>query len=366
MGGGGGTLPPKVDDAGMVQVSGCAPPSQARFAPNGYYTSKASVCAVDGTPHLFHGVDRPSLEWSPAGVSVNADDFARMAAWNANVVRIALNQDFWLTGAALYDANYAAHVDAAVHFAENAGLDVILDLHWSDRGNLAAKTLGKQNTEGSSAQQPMADTNSKRFWTELANAYKNDGRVLFELYNEPTDIPWDVWLHGGSTGGYTAVGMQDLYDAIRGAGAENVVIAGGVHWAYQLSGVSSAPIVGYNIMYATHPYDKSDNQPPSWDASFGFLATNDIAPVIATEFGDGNAQCTGDWNAKLIAYADMHRMSWTAWAWYPSGCNFPSIIADWTGMPTVQGAVVKGALARDPKVVPRDAGVDASGDADAD
>jgi hypothetical protein len=367
-GGGGGIVPPPPkDEAGAIQLAGCSPPGEAHIAPGGYYTSKATVCTSAGAAHLFHGVDRPSLEWSAMGVMFSADDFRKMAGWNANIVRIALNQDFWLSGAALHDPNYPAHVDEIVRDAEAAGLDVILDLHWSDRGNLGVTTTGKQNADDS-AQQPMADVNSKQFWIEVATKYKGDGHVLFEMYNEPTDIPWDVWLHGGPFAGFTVVGMQDLYDAIRGVGADNVVIAGGLHWAYNLSAVGSAPITGYNVMYATHPYNKMDNSPSTWESSFGYLATNDIAPVIATEFGDFSAQCTGAWNQQLISFADMHRISWTAWAWFPSGCKFPSIIEDWSGAPTVQGAIVKNALAGYPKITIPDAGapMDASADADPD
>jgi hypothetical protein len=95
--------------------------------------------------------------------------------------------------------------------------------------------------------------------------------VLFELYNEPHDIPWQVWLHGGTVGGvasYQAVGMQDLYDAVRATGANNVVIAGGIGWAFNLSSVYANKIQGYNIMYATHPYYPQDPA-TQWDSMFG-------------------------------------------------------------------------------------------------
>ncbi len=37
--------------------------------------------------------------------------------------------------------------------------------------------------------------------------------VLFELYNEPHDISWSVWLNGGDTGdGFTTPGMQAIYN----------------------------------------------------------------------------------------------------------------------------------------------------------
>lgn len=340
---------------GGVKLAGCnvdggAPP----VAPGGYYTKGATACGPGAEPHLFHGVDRPSLEWSPTGDHISAADFALIGSWNANAVRIALNQDFWLSGAAQYDANYAATVAQAVAWAEAAGLDVILDLHWSDKGDLSIAKSG---------QQEMADVNSKQFWSEVAGAYKGDGHVLFELYNEPHDVTWSVWQNGGTANGYTVIGMQELYDTVRQAGANNIVVAGGVNWAYDLAGVATNALRGYNIMYATHPYDQPDKQPGGWEGNFGYLATGDIAPVIVTEFGDGATQCTGAWDTKLIAFAGTHEISWTAWAWYPGGCSFPSLIADWSPTPTVQGAVVQTALAAFPKTVPQyDAGIADAGD----
>jgi endoglucanase len=344
------SVPPR----GCTLEAGSPPP----VAPNGYYTNGGTVCTADGIPHVFRGVDRPSLEWSSDGVNITQADFQLMASWGANVVRIALNQDFWLSGAALYDASYRATVDQAVQWAEQAGLDVILDLHWSDTGNLGAAL----NTNGAcpavngqpavcSAQQPMADANSIEFWKEVAGVYQGDGRVLFELYNEPHGVAWNVWLNGGPAAGFTVAGMQQLYGAVRGAGANNVVIAGGLDWAYDLSGVGPSGVFvdGYNVMYATHPYLTSGDASSGWESSFGHLETTDFAPVIATEFGDGTTpNCKGDWDQDLIAFLEAHRGSWTAWAWYPGvdsddpqGCHFPSLILDWNATPSVQGAVVE-------------------------
>ncbi len=284
-----------------------------------------------------------------------------MAGWHANVVRIALNQDFWLAGAALHDPGYGSAVDEAIAWAEAAGLDVILDLHWSDKGNLAA-------TKANSTQQRMADANSVEFWTEVATRYKGDGRVLFELYNEPHDISPDVWLNGGSAGDYDAVGMQALYDAVRAAGAENLVIAGGLNWAYSLTALPGGAIRGYNVMYAVHPYNKSDNQPAGWESNWGFVASTNFAPVIATEFGDSTSGCSAAWDSTLVQYCDQHRISWTAWAWYPGGCGFPSLVSDWAGTPTVQGQVIKDALSAYPPEPARasDSGVEASSPAATD
>ncbi|MEO6601545.1 MAG: cellulase family glycosylhydrolase [Polyangiaceae bacterium] len=338
-------------DATPSVLKGCelSDGATAKTAPGGYYTNGATVCTAAGEAHLFHGIARPSLEWDPYGEWNNSQgiprsDFDAMAAWHANVVRIALNQDFWLANATLHDPNYQKTVDDAVRNAEAAGMDVILDLHWSDRGDLTASQAGgMQNTPGHADQQPMADVNSKQFWLEVATKYKGDGHVLFELYNEPYGITWPTWLNGGTVKEYQAVGMQQLYDTVRGAGADNVVIAGGLSYAFDLSQAREYLIQGYNVMYATHPY-YPQNPISAWDTKFGYLAAQDIAPVIATEFGDTKTACTGDWDTQLTAYADARQISWTAWAWWAGDCHFPSLISDWDYTPTVQGAVIKAAL----------------------
>jgi aryl-phospho-beta-D-glucosidase BglC (GH1 family) len=346
------------------------------MAPNGYYTSGATVCTADGQPHIFHGVDRPSLEWSSTGNQISPSDFAAMATWHANVVRIALNQDWWVAPgpgqtAPLYDPTYPSTVDQAIAWAEQAGLDVILDLHWSDRGNLNVTKGNSPDVVGTSNQQPMADVNSVTFWSQVAARYKGDGHVLFELYNEPNSIGWNVWLSGGTVMEYQAVGMQTLYNAVRAAGADNVVIAGGIDWAYDLSGVRTHMISGYNIMYATHPYREGGSGVGQWNAAFGYLASEDIAPVIVTEFGDNRVSgCTAQWDTSVIQFAanpSLH-ISWTAWAWYYPGdsklCSFPALLAGWDYAPTVQGAVVQMALMNDPAPMPPSA-ADAGSDAEA-
>jgi endoglucanase len=338
--GGGG--PPAM--TGPSTPVGCAVAPTHAVAPGGYYVNGNTVCTTAGTAHLFHGVDRPSLEWASTGERLSAADFRLMGTWKANVVRIALNQDFWLAGSKYADPAYPARVDSAVNWAESAGLDVILDLHWSDAG-----VLGGCDPSGN-CQQVMADANSITFWTEVAGRYKNDGRVLFELYNEPHDVTWGVWKSGGSSGeGWTAAGMQQLYKAVRDTGANNLVVIGGLNYAFDLSGVAANRIDGYNIVYATHPYNTSGRAPSTWDHAWGYLTATD--PVIVTEFGDsgsaagdGGTVCASAYSQELITYADAHNAGWTAWAWFPGGCGFPSILADWSGTPNAPGVVVKAAL----------------------
>jgi endoglucanase len=373
---GGPTSPatgPSTPQALSCDLRGGSPPP---IAPNGYYTNGAAICTPAGVEHLFHGVDRPSLEFCADSTDVGCthltpEDFQLMAGWNSNVVRVALDQDRWLTGAALYDPNYTATVDQVIVWAEGVGLDVILDLHWSDRGDLTVVDSAKQ-AAGNSQQQPMADVNSIEFWREVATRYRGDGRVLFELYNEPNSISWNIWQSGGTYGGYQYVGMQTLYDTIRrDAQADNLVIVGGLDWSFDLSKVLSYPIQGYNIAYAAHVYRAADAI-GLWTTNFGYLAQQNIAPVIVTEFGDNqpSPNCTGAWDTSLLAYANQWSISWSAWAWYvpypttlQSLCSFPSLISDWTGTPSVQGQAVLAALQAYPIPVSSESGVEAGSEA---
>lgn len=302
---------------------GGAPPN------NGYYTEGNLIKKSDGTPHLFHGLARPSLEWNASGEMLSKSDYDLIKGWSANVVRLSLNQQFWLKDSASYKETVAQNIQ----WAKETGMDVIVDLHWSDKGDL----------NGQAGQQRMADKNSVQFWAEVAAKYKEDGRVIFELYNEPHDVSWDVWKNGGQSGdGFEVAGMQELYDTVRGAGAENLILIGGLDYAFDLSGVPEHRINGYNIVYVSHPYDFPGKQPADWEEHVGFLTQTD--PVMFTEFGVINGSCSADYYSKVIQFADEHTMSWTGWAWYPKDCTFPSLISNWGGTPTEAGQTVKNAL----------------------
>jgi endoglucanase len=333
-----GNEPQAGEAAGGAPTAPCRVERTPPTAPGGYYVDKSTICTQAGEAHVFRGLARPSLEWSPTGEHLSARDFKLMASWGANVVRLPLNQAFWLEDSPQFAPGYADLVDEVVEWAKAAGMDVILDLHWSEAG----KAGGCDPSP--TCQQQMADERSITFWSELAGRYRGDGRVLFELYNEPHDVTWEVWKSGGETsGGFRAAGMQQLYDAVRAAGADNLVIIGGLDWAFDLSGVPAHRIDGYNIVYATHPYNTPHRQPASWDESWGFLTATDA--VMVTEFGNlDDPSCSTDFTEAVIAYADAHGASWAAWAWFPGGCTFPGLIEDWRGTPSAVGSLVRAAL----------------------
>lgn len=351
-------------DAAGVRVDGSSIP----VAPNGFASVGNQIFSVATCkPHRFVGVSRPPLGYAAADPRMSgatmAGDFARIRSWRANTVRIEVSQNFWVPTARWYDPAYPGRVEEAVRAARAAGLSVILALQTSDRGDPDYPG----DIFRSNPQQEMADVNhSLPFWRDLATRFKGDGGVIFELYSEPFYIPhgkksnWDLWLNGGVVPAGTvydeprksfrAAGMQQLYDEVRKAGANNLVIVGGTHWGYLLDGVPAHRVKGHNIAYAAHPWDWPDKQPATWQQDWAFLAATD--PVILSEIGNYN--CQSGYMEKVLDKADELKLSWIAWAWQVPGpedvpvgprgesyCNTWKLIADWDGTPTWAGNLVK-------------------------
>ena len=208
-------------------------------------------------------------------------DWAAIQSWKADVVRIPLNEDSWL-GLTCVDtdgfvhnsdpgSNYRAAVASMVQEANAAGMYVSLDMHWALPGN--ACPMG---------QDQMADADhSLDFWTSIANTFKDNPAVMFELFNEPflnSDFTgsdsWAYLMQGtdGAFTGYPATSnggnqqniktpwniasYQALIDAVRATGATNVVLIGSQAYTSDLSGwLSHVPTDSAGQMAATwHAY----------------------------------------------------------------------------------------------------------------
>ena len=207
------------------------------------------------------------------------------------------------------------------------------------------------------------------FWREVAGKYKNHPAVLFDLLNEPHDVSWEVWRDGGPVTdaktsdkvaaenkdrlvAFQSVGMQGLLDAVRGTGARNVAIVGGLDWGYDLSGVLEGRALedrsGDGVVYSSHVY------PWKRDWRGKFLAVAEKHPVFLGEVGADEkkmdflpADVQEDpktWAPDMLAAIQKHRLHWTAWSFHPGAT--PRVILDWNYTPSpFWGALVKRALA---------------------
>ena len=330
---------------------------------------------ANGQPLQLRGVNVSGLEftavqgWSPTdpwgGMSPN---WNAIKAWDANVVRLPLNEASWLgytcvdgTGATRNPDpghNYQSTVKKAVADATAAGLYVIVDLHWTAPSNFCPL-----------AQNPMADAdNSINFWTSVANSFKGYPNVVFELFNEPYlfyltsgETEWGVLMQGGTMNQYVTgdgsawtknytwkvAGMQQMLDTIRATGATNVVLAGGVSWSQDLSQwAANKPKDPLNQLAAVwHAYPNSGTVGDAQAAlpkfgSIGYTWTDSVLsagyPVLITEFGDHDAPGTvgAPFVSKLLPWADSRGVSYLGWTWDSWGDSNNVLIKDSSGTPT--------------------------------
>jgi hypothetical protein len=312
------------------------------------------VQTKDGKTVWLQGLNVVSLEWSMKGERVLRSLQVAVDEWKSNIIRLPLRDDFWFgKGPGQKDggAAYRELVDAAVNVAANRGAYILLDLH-----RFRAPT-----------QEHMA------FWNEVAAKYKNHPAVLFDLFNEPHGISWEVWRNGGlvadkerpadedafsteqekaqAAQGFRSPGMQRLVDVVRETGARNIVVAGGLDWAYDLSGIAKGFALedkkGNGIMYATHIYPWKSN----WRDKVLVIA--DKYPILIGEVGCDIKKVSFIpaeqqenpylWAPDMLGFIQKYRLHWTAFAFHPAAT--PVMITGWDYSPTpFWGAFVKSAL----------------------
>ena len=306
-------------------------------------TKDGKIVNDQGKVVVLKGLARPSLEWNRQGQYLSQSDIAAMRKWGANVIRIALNQAFWLdSGPRESMGSYKQIVDAMIYYAIKLEMAVILDLH------IIRPTTPVQ-------QDNMANVASIRFWQDIAKTYADFGTVLFELYNEPNAITNEQWLNGGDnprppTGQGPYVGYQQLYNAVREAGAKNICIVAGTRFGYDLSFVNSGfRVQGVDIVYCAHPWQPRGTAEDPLDRNFAGLRGE--FPVIFTEFGwNGWGKYNADFYKYLISYMNEHGFHYTGWGWWVEANNpaFPCLIDDWTGTPINGGKIIHDDIQRNP------------------
>jgi len=300
------------------------------------------VDAQGNTVRLF-GVNRSGTEYACVqgfGIFDGPSDAASVAAiksWNANAVRVPLNEDCWLgingVQSAYSGSAYQSAIVAYVMLLLENGIYPIVDLHWTAPGSQLA-----------TGQEPMPDADhSVAFWTSVASTFKGDANVVLELFNEPwpdnnqdTDEAWTCWLNGGTCSSvpYTVAGMQSLVSAVRQTGAGNLLLLGGVDYSNGLSHwVANKPNDPLNNLAAAwHVYPENPCVTSScWDANAGAVVQS--YPIVATEVGDSD--CDATFPTSVMSWLDGHGQNYLAWTWdtFGTSCSNYSLVSDYDGTP---------------------------------
>jgi endoglucanase len=243
-------------------------------------------------------------------------------------------------------------LDKIITYAGQEGLKVILDDHRSEAGE-SAEANGLWYTSTYTSQDWVND------WVTLARRYAGNPTVVgFDLRNEPHTPAGDTYAQGATWG--TGDASTDVRLAYEQAGnailaadpnalifcegiSENPAASGGTNstwWGGDLAEAGQYPVALISpghVVYSAHDYGpnlfqqtwfNSATTPASldavWNQNWGYLYTQNIAPVWVGEFGtdntagdveSGTAGSQGQWFESLVAYLSANPwMGWTYWA----------------------------------------------------
>ncbi len=248
-------------------------------------------------------------------------------------------------------------MDKIVQYAGTLGLRILLDHHRSDAG-AGPNGNGLWHTTAYPESRWISD------WTMLATRYANNPTVIgADLHNEP---------HGAATWGDGSANDWRLAaerggNAVLAANPNWLIVVEGIEnyagqnywWGGNLAGAAAHPVrldVPGRLVYSPHDYPASvypqtwfsdpnypANLPAIWDAKWGYLFRNNIAPVLLGEFGSRLATTSDQqWATTIVKYlggdfnldnvSDLspgqQGISWTWWSWNPNSGDTGGILAD--------------------------------------
>ena len=218
-----------------------------------------------------------------------------------------------------------ARITSAVNTIRANGMSVILDVHNYARYN--------NNTIGSKA---VPNTAFANFWSQLADHFANQDKVIFGLMNEPHDLKAKSWLASANVAAA----------AIRATGAKNLILVPGSAWTGAHSwqtdttdGNNASTMLGFtdpanNYAYEVHQYFDQDFSGTnascfgSADALTGlksftsWLKANGKRGFLG-EFGTGNSEPCLAALRDALTIVNAEPSVWLGWTYWAAGDRWP-------------------------------------------
>ncbi len=337
----------------------------------GYWrTSGIAVYDADGTPVRIAGINWFGLEtanYAPHGLWTR--DYRSMLdqikSLGYNTLRLPYCSQLFDAGSTPNGIDFSGGknadlaglsglgiMDKIVAYSGQIGLRVILDRHRPDSGAQSVLWYTAAYPE----QRWISD------WTMLAQRYAGNPTVVgADLHNEPHGNP----AAGGACWG-CGITAQDWRLAAERAGnailsvnpnwlifVEGVEAVGSdfYWWGGNLSAAGANPVrlnVANRLVYSPHDYPASvfaqswfsdpnypNNLPNVWGPHWGYLLTQNVAPVMLGEFGTRLATTSDQqWLSTLVNYLrptstyGANSFGWTFWCINPNSGDTGGILND--------------------------------------
>ncbi|RKR18966.1 cellulase family glycosylhydrolase [Arthrobacter oryzae] len=332
-------------------------------APTGWlHTSGGTILDSNNAPYTikaasWFGMETPDC--MPHGLwgTLTIDDaLANIKSMGFNTVRLPFSNECLAATSIAGNLNYWANrayglegktplilMDTVIARAKANGLQIILDRHRPSSADQSPLWYTSAYPES----RWIAD------WKMLAARYKTDPTVIgADLHNEPAGAAtWGGaaatdWQAAATRGGNAVLASNpNLLIIIEGI--ENQGNGTTTWWGGGLADVKNKPVTlatPNRVVYSPHDYPASlfaqkwfsdpsypNNLPAVWDANWGYIQKQGIAPILLGEFGTA-LQTTSDqqWMAKIVSYLGTNSMSFAYWAFNPnSGITGGLVQADW-------------------------------------
>jgi len=271
---------------------------------------------TNGNNVLLHGYMQPATSYFNGGSGVNFTDpttfypsdvageltyfknvaelmthtnalFGKSHGWYCSFVRYLDGDAGWsngsLTDSAMFNRWITNMCVPYVQYCQSVGIYVVICGH---------PAFVNANDDGSKNMTAQYKTNLINWFTAVAgtSGIKSANNVMFEICNEPVGIEsslgngqwgWGDAAHNQAFQTY----MNDIVNAIRNTGADNVIWVPALGYSTTLSQFASYPISGSNIGYCGHWYPYGDTNMNDFNNSFtnNWKPCTDEYPLIITE-----------------------------------------------------------------------------------
>jgi aryl-phospho-beta-D-glucosidase BglC (GH1 family) len=271
-----------------------------------------------------------------------------------NVIRLPFSSAMLKQGAKPSGINYRINpdlegltslqvMDKIISGAGARGLKIILDNHRSTSGG-GPESGGLWYTAEYPESRWITD------WKMLASRYKYSKALIgVDLRNEP---------HGGCWGCGSPVrdwrlAAEKAGNAILSVNPDLLIIVEGVFeydrqytwWGGNLIGAKDYPVrldVPNRLVYSAHEYPESiypqpwfrapnypENLPAIWEKYWGYLVSENIAPVLIGEFGTRyETEKDRQWLVAFQSYIQKNKLSWTFWSLNPNSGDTGGLLLD--------------------------------------
>jgi endoglucanase len=335
------------------------------------HTEGAQIKNAQGQTVVLTGVNWFGFEtqtFAPQGLNVRnyQSMLDQMAHLGFNTLRLPYSNQLFDPQSIPTGINYTlnpdlrglkglALMDKIVNGAQKAGICVILDQHRPDAYAQSSLWYTPQVPES----RWVSD------WVMLANHYKNNPAVIgADLHNEPHDpATWGT----GNTATDWRLAAEKAGNAILAVDPQMLIMVEGIAtfngdsywWGGNLEGARKYPVelsVPHQLVYSAHDYGPQvydqnwfqtpnfpKNMPGVWNEHFGYLQTENIAPLYLGEFGGSMNQTTeATWQTTLVHYLSENHMSYTYWCWNPDSSDTGGILeSDWTTVDTAKMDILR-------------------------